>query len=204
MNNETITKINSYLSFNLGDEEFAVNVSKVLNILEMLKITEVPKSPEYMKGVINLRGTVLPVVDIRVKFGMTPTEYTNNTCIVVMEIEMDNDSIQVGALVDSVQAVLEIEDSQIQPPPSIGSKYKSEFICGMVKVDEKFIMLLDMEKVFSAEEVISVKEKTEEGEVKIEKKSQVKKEQEKTEEGEVKIEEKNQVKKEQIKKVKKK
>lgn len=175
MNDKTITKINSYLSFNLGDEEFAVNVSKVLNILEMLKITEVPKSPEYMKGVINLRGTVLPVVDTRIKFGMTPTEYTNNTCIVVMEIEMDNDIVKVGALVDSVQAVMELEDSEIQPPPSIGSKYKSEFIYGMVKVDEKFIMLLDMEKVFSAEDVIMVKEKTEEGESKIEDKKEVKK-----------------------------
>ena len=173
MNAETITKINSYLSFNLGDEEFAVNVSKVLNILEMLKITEVPKSPEYMKGVINLRGAVLPVVDTRIKFGMTPTEYTNNTCIVVMEIEMDNDIVKVGALVDSVQAVMELEDSEIQPPPSIGSKYKSEFIYGMVKVDEKFIMLLDMEKVFSAEEVIMFKEKTEEGE--LEEKEEVKK-----------------------------
>ncbi len=176
MNAETITKINSYLSFNLGDEEFAVNVSKVLNILEMLKITEVPKSPEYMKGVINLRGTVLPVIDTRIKFGMTPTEYTNNTCIVVMEIEMDNDIVKVGALVDSVQAVMELEDSEIQPPPSIGSKYKSEFIYGMVKVDEKFIMLLDMEKVFSADDVIMVKEKTEEGEGELEKKEEVKKE----------------------------
>lgn len=175
MNEETITKINSYLSFNLGDEEFAVNVSKVLNILEMLKITEVPKSPEYMKGVINLRGTVLPVVDTRIKFGMTPTEYTTNTCIVVMEIEMDNDMVQVGALVDSVQAVLEIDDSQIQPPPSIGSKYKSDFIYGMVKVEDNFIMLLDMEKVFSSDDIISVKEKTTEGEVKIEEKGKGKK-----------------------------
>ena len=175
MNAETITKINSYLSFNLGDEEFAVNVSKVLNILEMLKITEVPKSPEYMKGVINLRGTVLPVVDTRIKFGMSPTEYTNNTCIVVMEIEMDNDIVKVGALVDSVQAVMELEDSEIQPPPSIGSKYKSEFIYGMVKVDEKFIMLLDMEKVFSTEEVVMFKEKTEEGEGELDKKEEVKK-----------------------------
>ncbi len=174
MNDETITKINSYLSFNLGDEEFAVNVSKVLNILEMLKITEVPKSPEYMKGVINLRGTVLPVIDTRIKFGMTPTEYTNNTCIVVMEIEMDNDIVQVGALVDSVQAVMELEDSEIQPPPSIGSKYKSEFIYGMVKVEEKFIMLLDMEKVLSAEEVIMVKEKAAEGEDEIGEKEEAK------------------------------
>ena len=173
MNNETLIEINSYLSFNLGDEAFAAHVSKVLNILEMTKITEVPKSPDYMKGVINLRGTVLPVVDTRIKFGMPPTEYTNNTCIVVMEIEMGRDIVQVGALVDSVQAVLEIEDSQIQPPPSIGSKYKSEFIYGMVKVDDNFIMLLDMDKVFSTDEIISVKEKTVEGEIKIEKKEQL-------------------------------
>ena len=106
-------KINSYLTFKLGEEEFAAHVGKVLNILEMTKITEVPKSPDYMKGVINLRGSVLPVIDTRIKFGMTPTEYTPNTCIVVMDIDMDGDSIHVGALVDSVQAVLEIEDTQI-------------------------------------------------------------------------------------------
>lgn len=168
MDNETNIKINSYLSFNLGEEEFAAHVGKVLNILEMTKITEVPKAPEYMKGVINLRGTVLPVVDTRIKFGMTPTVYTPNTCIVVMEVDMEGDMVQVGALVDSVQAVLEIENSQIQPPPSIGSKYKSEFIYGMAKIDERFIMLLDMERVFSSDEIIQVKEKTKEGEGKIE------------------------------------
>jgi len=162
MNNETTTKINSYLSFNLGEEQFAAHVGKVLNILEMTKITEVPKAPEYMKGVINLRGTVLPVVDTRIKFGMTPTEYTTNTCIVVMEVDMEGDIVQVGAL-------LEIEESQIQPPPSIGSKYKSEFIYGMAKLDDRFIMLLDMEKVFSSDEIIQVKEKTKEGEMKVEK-----------------------------------
>ncbi|HKK63241.1 MAG TPA: chemotaxis protein CheW [Bacteroidales bacterium] len=164
MDKEQLSKIDSYLSFKLGDEEFAAHVGKVLNILEMTKITEVPKSPDYMKGVINLRGTVLPVVDTRIKFGMTPTEYTPNTCIVVMEVEMEGDMVQVGALVDSVQAVLEIDEAQVQPPPSIGSKYKSEFIYGMAKVDERFIMLLDMDKVFSADEIVNVKEKTAEGE----------------------------------------
>lgn len=168
MNKENLDKSNSYLSFHLGEEEFAAHVSKVLNILEMTKITEVPKAPEYMKGVINLRGTVLPVIDTRIKFGMTPTVYTPNTCIVVMEVEITNEIVQVGALVDSVQAVLELEDSEIQPPPSIGSKYKSEFIYGMAKKDEKFIMLLDMDKVFSSDEIISLKEKTAEGEEKIE------------------------------------
>ena len=171
MNNETIEQVNSFLSFNIGEEEFAAHVGKVLNILEMTNITEVPKSPDYMIGVINLRGKVLPVVDTRIKFGMIPTELTTNTCIVVMEVNIEGDEVQVGALVDSVQAVLEISDNQIQPPPSIGSKYKSEFIYGMAKIKERFIMLLDMDKVFSTDEIISVKEKTAEGEKKIEKKS---------------------------------
>lgn len=161
MDKEDLKRINSYLTFKLGEEEYAAHVSKVLSIMEMTKITKVPKSPEYMKGVINLRGQVLPVVDTRIKFGMTATEFTKNTCIVVMEVEMGNDIIQVGSLVDSVQEVLEITEDQIQPPPSIGSKYQSEFIYGMAKIDEKFIMLLDMDKVFSAEELSNMQLTTE-------------------------------------------
>ena len=153
MSNGSESKINSYLTFKLGEEEFAAHVGKVLNILEMTRITEFPKSPDYMKGVINLRGSVLPVIDTRIKFGMTPTEYTPNTCIVVMDIDMDGDSIHVGALVDSVQAVLEIDDAQILPPPSIGHKYRSEFIEGVANINETFIMILNMDEVFSSEEV---------------------------------------------------
>lgn len=163
MNKEELAQINSYLTFKLGEEEFAAHVSKVLSIMEMTKITKVPRAPEYMQGVINLRGQVLPVVDTRIKFGMTPTEFTKNTCIVVMEVEMENDHIQVGALVDSVQEVLEFEDEQIQPPPSIGSKYKSEFISGMAKAEEQFIMILDMDKVFSASELADVQSSVENG-----------------------------------------
>ena len=151
-------KLNSYLSFKLGDEYFASNVNKVLNILEMMKITKVPKAPTYMKGVINLRGSVLPLVDTRCKFGMTPTEISSDTCILVLDVEVDGQSIHIGALVDSVQEVLEIEQKDIQPPPSIGSKYQSEFIYGMVKSNEEFIMLLDMDKVFSADDIVSLKE----------------------------------------------
>jgi purine-binding chemotaxis protein CheW len=98
MSNETLDQINSYLSFKLGGETFAANVGKILNILEMTEITKVPKAPDYMKGVINLRGTVLPVVDTRIKFGMPPAEYTNNTCILVMEVEVDGEQVQVGDL----------------------------------------------------------------------------------------------------------
>jgi len=152
---------NSYLTFKLGKETFGAHVSQVLNILEMTKITEVPKSPDYMKGVINLRGSVLPVIDTRIKFGMPETEYTNNTCIVVMDLELDEDTIHIGSIVDEVVSVLEIEESQIEPPPSIGNKYKSEFIFGMAKVDENFIMLLDMQKVLSSEELSEITETTE-------------------------------------------
>jgi purine-binding chemotaxis protein CheW len=166
MNQDNLSKINSYLSFKLGEEEFAAHVGKVLNILEMTRITEVPRAPEYMKGVINLRGTVLPVIDTRIKFGMTPTEYTTNTCIIVLDIEMEGETIQVGALVDAVQAVLEIDKGAIMPPPSIGSKYKSEFIDGVANIDEKFIMILNMDSVFSADELTSMKVKSDETELK--------------------------------------
>ncbi len=163
MNKEN-SKINSFLSFKLGDEEFAAHVGKVLNILEMTKITEVPRAPEYMKGVINLRGTVLPVIDTRIKFGMPATEYTTNTCIIVLDIDMDGESIHVGALVDSVQAVLEFDNASIMPAPSIGSKYRSEFIEGVVNVEDKFIMLLNMDAVFSSDELSNMHNKTKETE----------------------------------------
>ncbi len=147
---------NSYLTFRLGKELFAANVRYVLHILPMPEITEVPNSPDYMKGVINHGGKVLPVIDTRDKFNMPRVEKTRNTCIVVVEINSNDDTINVGAVVDSVHDVLEISDNQIQPPPGIGSKYQSEFIEGMIKEKDEFIILLNMNKVFSAEEVISI------------------------------------------------
>jgi len=150
--------INSYLTFKLENEYFAANVSKVLNILEMTKITKVPKSPPYMKGVINLRGAVLPLIDTRLKFDMPETEFTTNTCILVLEIEIQGDTIHVGALVDSVHEVIELEKKHILPPPSIGSKYKSEFIEGIAKVDEEFVMILDMDLIFSTDELSMLKD----------------------------------------------
>jgi len=164
MSDTNIAKITSYLTFKLGDEEFAAHVSKVLNILELTKITEVPKSPNYMTGVINLRGSVLPVIDTRIKFGMTPTEFTPSTCIVVMDIDLEGESVHVGALVDSVQAVIEIEHNQIMPPPSLGNKYRSEFIEGVANINDTFIMILNMDEVFSSEDLIDLTSKTLESE----------------------------------------
>ena len=155
----------SYLSFKLGEEIFAANVSKVINILEMLRITKVPKAPDYMKGVVNLRGKVLPVIDTRIKFGMSETEVTNNTCILVLDIQIEGERIYLGSLVDSVQEVLELEQEDILPPPNIGTNFKSEFILGMTKNEENFIMLLDMDKIFSYDDLIDLKVQTNELEV---------------------------------------
>jgi purine-binding chemotaxis protein CheW len=157
---EQKSETNSYLTFKLGKEEFGAHVSQVLNILEMTKVTEVPKSPNYMKGVINLRGMVLPVIDTRIKFGMPETEYTTNTCIVVMDLDLADDTIHIGAIVDEVVSVTEIEENQIEPPPSIGSKYKSEFIYGMARVEDNFIMLIDMQKLISVDELSEITDKT--------------------------------------------
>lgn len=152
--NNIKNQTNSYLTFNLGNEVFASHVSKVLNILEMVRITEIPRSPDYMKGVINLRGNVLPVVDTRIKFGMEPAKITKNTCIIVLETNIDSEEIQLGIIVDSVKEVIDIIPNQIQPPPSIGTKYKSEFITGMGNINDEFIMILDIDKVFSSDELL--------------------------------------------------
>ncbi|MDI3528074.1 MAG: purine-binding chemotaxis protein CheW [Tenuifilum sp.] len=156
MDKDNKNQIKSYLTFKLGTEEFAAHVSKVLNILEMTPITKVPKAPEYLKGVINLRGAVLPVIDARIKFGMPEAEYTNNTCIIVLDIDVDGESVHVGAIVDSVQAVVEIDNSQIMPLPTLGSRYKSEFIIGMAKIDDRFVIILNMDAVFSTDDITQI------------------------------------------------
>lgn len=156
--NTLTSSSNSYLTFRLGTELFAAHVSKVYNILEMPPVTYVPKSPPHMKGVINLRGSVLPVVDTRIKFGMAETQYAKNTCILVLSVKIDNESVDVGALVDMVHEVVEIEAEHIIDPPSVGSKYKSEYIKGILKVKNQFVMLLDIDKIFETHEVIALRE----------------------------------------------
>lgn len=158
MVNQVATDINSYLSFSLDDEYFAANVGKVLEILELTKITKVPKVPDFMRGVINLRGQVLPVVDTRIKFGLPPAESTQDTCIVVVEMHMDDELLNVGILVDAVEEVLEIDESEILPPPSIGSKFRSEFIYGMARSEEEFLMILNVDKILSFDEKQVIKE----------------------------------------------
>jgi len=160
MSTETIVEestVQSYLSFRLDKELFALNVGRVIEILEVPKITKIPRAPQYMTGVVNLRGSVLPLVDTRIKFGLDAITFTVNTCIVVMEIEVEGETIQIGALVDAVLEVLEVDESTIQSSPSIDAKYRLEFIKGMVQVDDKFIMLLNIDEVFSLENIEELK-----------------------------------------------
>ncbi len=156
--NETIATdgvTSSFLSFKLGDddERFAINVLEVIEILEVPKITQVPRSPDYLKGVVNLRGNVLPVIDTRVKFEMESAEMTVETCIVVMEVIISGKKVVIGALVDCVYEVIEILPDQIKPAPSLGGDYNSEFIEGVVRHNDDFIMLLNIGKVFSSADV---------------------------------------------------
>ncbi|MDY0268588.1 chemotaxis protein CheW [Trichloromonas sp.] len=145
-----------YLTFKLDEEVFALGIDKVREVLDYTSVTKVPQTPDFMRGVINLRGSVVPVVDMRLKFGMAKTERTVNTCIIIVEINLDGETTILGALADSVQEVLDLEPHQIEPAPKIGTKLRTEFIRGMGKRDEQFIILLDIDRVFSGEELAAV------------------------------------------------
>ncbi len=153
-----IAEATQYLTFKLDEEIFALDVAKVREILDFTDITKVPQTPDFMRGVINLRGSVVPVVDMRLKFGMSRTEKTVNTCIVVVEAATEGETTVLGALADSVQEVIELEPGQIEPAPRIGTKLRTDFIRGMGKRDGKFIMILDIDKVFSSDEITLVRE----------------------------------------------
>ncbi|MEO9483694.1 MAG: chemotaxis protein CheW [Ekhidna sp.] len=153
-----IETFQSFVSFQLDEELFAIPVMRVIEILEVPKITKIPKSPAFLRGVINLRGSVLPVIDSRIKFGMETTEFTVDTSILVVTVKLNDEEIKVGTIVDSVLEVFELDQEQIQPSPTLGSKYQSDFIDGMIKEKEQFMMLVNIDKVFSTEEVESLKE----------------------------------------------
>lgn len=149
----SITETGQYLTFKLEDEVFALNISKVREVLDFTAVAKVPRTPDFMLGVINLRGSVVPVVDMRLKFGKPGTETTVNTCIIIVEIEIDGEVTVLGALADSVQEVMDLDPDQIEPPPRIGTRLDTRFIKGMGKRDSEFIIILDIDKVFSLDEL---------------------------------------------------
>jgi purine-binding chemotaxis protein CheW len=148
-----ITQTTQYLTFKLADEIFALDISKVREVLDFTTVTKVPRTPEFMCGVINLRGSVVPVIDLRKKFGIGVAEKTVNSCIIITEVTVDNETTILGALTDSVQEVMDLEPDNIEPAPHIGTHLNTEFIKGMGKHNNHFIMILDIDKVFSASEL---------------------------------------------------
>ncbi|MHB1654958.1 MAG: chemotaxis protein CheW [Burkholderiales bacterium] len=142
-----------YLTFLLGGEMFAIGILGIKEIIEYGSLTTVPMMPEFIRGVINLRGAVVPVVDLSARFGRQSTEVTRRSCIVIIEAEAESEKYDVGVVVDSVSEVLEIPNSEIEPAPSFGAKIRSDFIHGMGKVNGKFVIILNADKVLSVDEM---------------------------------------------------
>ncbi|MBS1191590.1 MAG: chemotaxis signal transduction protein [Rhodocyclaceae bacterium] len=146
-------EVRQYLTFSLGGEMFAVGILNVKEIIEYGHLTEIPMMPAFIRGVINLRGAVVPVIDLSARFGGKPTEVGRRSCIIIIEIADGEATQDIGVLVDSVSAVLDIPDSDIEPPPAFGARIRTDFIEGMGKVAGKFVILLKVDQVLSVEEM---------------------------------------------------
>lgn len=153
METQGVASTSQYLTFKLDQELFAVDIAKVREVLEFTTMTKVPRTPDFMRGVINLRGNVVPVVDMRLKLGLTMTEKTVDTCVVISEVAVDGERTVLGALVDSVQEVIDLDASHVSPPPHMGSRIDASVIRGMGKREDQFIMILDLDRVFTADEL---------------------------------------------------
>jgi len=155
-------KAGIYLTLRLGKETYGIPVLKVQEIIGRTEITEVPRMPTFIKGVINLRGKIIPLMDLRLKFNLEEKEYTDRTVFVVLEVTLGEKKRQMGIVVDSVSEVVKLEDAMIEPPPRYGFEVDSDFIIGMGKQNEKVIMLLDIEKVLTENELAFIAEESKE------------------------------------------
>ena len=147
--------MNQYLTFYVAGEEYAVTILKVTEIIECVSLTHVPGTPTWIRGVLNLRGAVVPVVDLAVKFGLAPTTLTRRTCVVMVEIEHDAERLVLGMMADSVHQVVELGAEQIQPPPSFGPKVRVDCIHGMGVSGDALVVLLDIDRVLSSNEILA-------------------------------------------------
>lgn len=147
------TMANQYLTFTLDGEQYAIGVARVREVLEYAKITRLPRSAVFMKGIINLRGSAIPVIDLRLKFGLSETPVTKDTSIIVMEVESGEGKVIVGALADAVHEVIELDARQVEAPPRFGTRLAAEFIRGVGRRDEGFVILIDIDRIFNAEEL---------------------------------------------------
>lgn len=144
---------NQYLTFTLNEEHYAVPVAKVREVLEYTRITKLPRTANFMKGIINLRGSGVPVIDLRLKFSMDETPIAKDTAIIVLDVEGTDGSVIVGALADAVHEVVEIAADKVEPAPRFGTKLAAEFIKGVGKRDDAFIIILDIDRIFNSDEV---------------------------------------------------
>lgn len=161
----SIAKTNQYLTFKLGAEVYAFDVGNAREILECTSITQIPKTPAWIRGVINLRGNVVPVLDMKLKFEMGRTEQTVNTCVIVVESLLDGDKFVVGILADSVQEVFELDTAHLEPPPKFGARIATKYIRGMGRRGNELFIILDAERVFSGDEMNEVQAASEMGEL---------------------------------------
>lgn len=153
----SVIREGKYLTFSLFDEEYGIGILKIKEIIGMMPITSVPKSPEFIKGVINLRGKVIPVVDLRMRFGIKAMDYTERTCIIVVEIASGDDSLQIGIVVDSVSEVVNIKVDEIEDTPSFGTNLDTQYILGMAKKEGGVKILLDIDRVLSMADIDNLK-----------------------------------------------
>jgi len=153
--NEELTQ---FLTFSLNAEMFAVAIDNIKEIIEFGQPTEVPMMPSFIRGVINLRGAVVPVIDLNARFGRAASGISRRTCIVIVEVEAEGTAQDIGIMVDAVSAVLDIPDTEIEPPPSFGARIRTEFLRGMGKVEGRFVMILDLGQVLSVEELAQLGE----------------------------------------------
>jgi purine-binding chemotaxis protein CheW len=146
-------KEGKYLTFTLAEEEYGIGILKIKEIIGMMAITTVPQTPEFVKGVINLRGKVIPVIDLRLRFGMESMDYTERTCIIVVEIEGTSGTVQIGIVVDAVSEVLNISGKDIEDTPTFGTKLDTTYILGMAKMEGRVKILLDIDRVLNGKEI---------------------------------------------------
>jgi len=149
-------KANQYLTFTIDDEHYAIGVDKVREVLEHTKITKLPRTAEFMKGIINLRGSGVPVIDLRLKFGLAEASVTRDTSIIVMEVMSQDGPVVVGAIADAVHEVVEIDEASIEKAPRFGTRLSAEFIKGVGKKEDSFIIILDIDRIFNAEEMDAI------------------------------------------------
>ncbi len=153
MTQEAQQELSQFLTFCLNEESFAVDVSRVREVLDLIEVTKVPQTPDYMLGVVNLRGNVVPVIDLRQRFGLPVAQTTRDSCIIVMEINIDGEQVVIGALADAVEEVLNMSADDIEASPRLGARVNVDFIRGVGKRGEQFVMILEIDRIFAAEEV---------------------------------------------------